>query len=149
MCTTSKHAGGIPPIAVLSIALAIISCSPCCGSPPEQSVTLVQGVGGYSGCSDTWLYEYTETNYGDDDSIYVHYNADGDFDRATLIRFDLAGKLPSGACIKSATLRLYQVLGLQHELLGLAHGRRVSPDERLDRGNRRPYGRELVVSARQ
>lgn len=108
MFAAYKRKGGVPPTFILAIALVLAFLSPCCGSPSEQTVTLVQGVGGYSGCTDTWLDESNEYNNGDDDDLYVRYDANYDYDRVTLIRFDLSGVLPSGACVKSATLRLYQ-----------------------------------------
>lgn len=99
-------AGALPAIVM---SLAILACATAANAgPTPQTITLRQGVNGYTGCSDTYLYESSENNYGDSDSIYVRYDANYYYDRVTLIRFDLSGQLPSGACIKSATLRLYQ-----------------------------------------
>lgn len=108
MFAASQRPGGLPPVLVLSIALVFIFLSPCCCSPVPQTITLTEGINGYYGVSDTYLYESSENNYGDSEDLYVRYDANYYYDRVTLIKFDLAGVLPSGACIKSATLRLYQ-----------------------------------------
>ncbi len=108
MFAKSTFARGIPRTIVYLTALYFALASTCWCSPPEQTVTLTQGVGGYSGCVSTWLNEAYELNYGNDTELYVRYDQNRNLDRVTLIYFDLAGKLPAGACVKSATLRLYQ-----------------------------------------
>ncbi|NLN75278.1 MAG: DNRLRE domain-containing protein [Armatimonadetes bacterium] len=108
MFAKTRHAGRISPVlAVLSVVVLVVAGS-CWGSPTEQTVTLVQGTDGYAGCVSTWLNEADELNHGDDTSLYVRFNQNNNLDRVTLIYFNLADKLPNGACVKSASLRLYQ-----------------------------------------
>lgn len=113
-CTKKRWVGMLEvkrfPRATARLA-ALIVCLIAVGAAAHSSVTtitLTQGVSGYAGCSDTYLYESTESNYGDSSYLYVRYDANYDYDHVTLIRFDLAGQIPSGAYVKSAKLRLYQ-----------------------------------------
>ena len=110
MCGSAKRIGGMVLACVISTVL--VSClSPCYGDPVAQTITLTQGVNGYYGGADTYLYQSTDSNFGDSNYLYVRYDSGHDYDHDTLIKFDLTGQLPSGACIKSATLRLYQYAG--------------------------------------
>lgn len=78
------------------------------------TVTLKQGVDGYTGCTDTYMdSDYPNSNYGE--LFYVHlYVRNNDPERSGLIRFDLSGRLPSDAVISSATLGLwvYQLIDM-------------------------------------
>ncbi len=97
-----------PHLTLLALALICASLGTALSSPTPQTITLKQGTGGYSGCTDTFLDQYAPNyNYGNsDEEFWVQKRTS--HDRTALIKFDLTGQLPSGACIKSATLRLYQ-----------------------------------------
>lgn len=72
---------------------------------PEQPTTLVlqQGLNGYTGASDTYLYQYMPTsNYAGLDLLQVT----GKRTHVVLLRFDLS-TIPANAVIDSATLELY------------------------------------------
>lgn len=82
------------------------------------SVMFQQGIDGYSGTRDTWVNEDAgNTSYGNNGTFEVDDDTDNSFfsdDRGQgLVRFDgiftdtgEAGKIPVGATIESATLRL-------------------------------------------
>lgn len=97
-------------LAILTMCVVVLSVGAVGADPTAQTITLTEGVSGYTGCSDTYIYENTESNYGDSTYLYIRYDANNDYDHITLIKYDLAGQLPTGACIKSATLRLYQYI---------------------------------------
>jgi len=73
---------------------------------------LKQGVDSYTGCSDTYIDVDSPTgNFGS--LWYMHmYMRSDDPERSLLLRFDLAGQIPSGSVIQSATLSvwLYQLV---------------------------------------
>ncbi|MBP6963998.1 MAG: DNRLRE domain-containing protein [Armatimonadetes bacterium] len=97
-----------PHLTLLALALLIASLSAAIAAPTPVTVTLRQGTSGYYGCTDTFLDQYNPNyNYGEsDEQFWVQKRTS--HDRTALIKFDLTGQIPSGACIKSATLRLYQ-----------------------------------------
>lgn len=97
-----------PHLTLLALVLACASLPSALATPAPVTVTLRQGTGGYSGCTDTFLYEYDPTyNYGNsDEQFWVQKRSS--HDKTALIRFDLTGQLPANACVKSAKLRLYQ-----------------------------------------
>ena len=98
-----------PHLILLALALMCANLPSALASPTPQTITLKQGTGGYSGCTDTFLDQYAPNyNYGNSDEEFWVQERGTTRDRTALIKFDLTGQLPSGACIKSATLRLYQ-----------------------------------------
>jgi len=67
------------------------------------SVTLQDGLNGYTGTTDTWLNsDYPTTNYGTIDQGHLQYNTQ---DRQ-LHRFDVSS-IPSNATVTSATISFY------------------------------------------
>jgi len=71
----------------------------------EVSVTLQQGVDGYSGAEDIHIYQYDPDNI--DDYYWQPQLKVGDKQRyAALLRFDLTG-IPADATVTRATLQLY------------------------------------------
>jgi len=69
----------------------------------ETTITLQQGASGYSGCSDTYIYQYApDAWYRWQDVLKVGYKQQN----AALIRFDLAS-IPTGATITEAALQIY------------------------------------------
>ncbi len=72
----------------------------------STTITLQNGVGGYAGTSDAWLdASQPRDNHGGAPSLQIRWN--NGRDDCALVRFDLAGKIPPGAAILSATLSLY------------------------------------------
>jgi hypothetical protein len=70
---------------------------------PSQVITLEQGVNGYSGAEDTYMYRYAPTtNYSSDTLLDVGYKQQWE----ALLRFDLSS-IPVGATIGGASLELY------------------------------------------
>ncbi|MGB9588618.1 MAG: DNRLRE domain-containing protein [Armatimonadota bacterium] len=93
----------------LCLVLALCSLLSAIGTQAqEQDYTLVlkQGVNGYYGTTDTYMYrDYPTTNYGTSYYIRVYRTADR-VDQNGLIKFDLSGQIPQGAVITSAILSL-------------------------------------------
>ncbi|MCP4594991.1 LamG-like jellyroll fold domain-containing protein, partial [Neptuniibacter sp.] len=66
---------------------------------------LQQGVDGYLGCEDTWLWDdNATTNYGDSDVMIVKW-AGADYNRTGLIRWDISS-IPDSATITSVRMDL-------------------------------------------
>lgn len=94
--------------ALLLLAVSLVFSRAALASATPVTLTLIQGVSSYAGCADTMLRElYPYENYGASTDMFWVRHRPG-YDRNILIRFDLTGQLPSGACIKQAKLRLYQ-----------------------------------------
>jgi hypothetical protein len=73
--------------------------------PPTITVTLQQGLNGYSGAEDTSIYKYDpDVSYYGDATIRVGQKQQW----ATLLRFNLSS-IPSNAVITRATLEIYAV----------------------------------------
>jgi hypothetical protein len=71
--------------------------------PPSQTITLQQGLNGYTAVTDTWINSYDPNlNFNGETKL----NVQGTEDIKTLVRFDLSS-IPTGATITSATLSLY------------------------------------------
>jgi hypothetical protein len=71
--------------------------------PVETTVTLQQGSDGYSGCQDTYVYQYApDTNYAGQDALKVGYKQQN----AGLLRFDVSS-IPADASVLTATLQVY------------------------------------------
>jgi len=71
---------------------------------PAATVTLTQGVHGYTGCADTYLNAFSDDrNYGSDQDLLVHHRSNP---RRTVIRFDQLPTLPHGYVIDAARLSL-------------------------------------------
>ncbi|MBC7233354.1 MAG: DNRLRE domain-containing protein [Chloroflexi bacterium] len=91
-------------------------------------VTLQQGLDGYKGCTDTYIYYYLpDSNFCDNPSLLLVAANRG----AILIRFDLT-KLPdsvvglnSDSHIHEATLYLYAVQGQANTVIGVYQPRRA------------------------
>lgn len=89
-------------ILVLTLAMAVLWAP----SLSAVTLTLQQGVNGYAGTTDAWLDESLETdNYGGAANLRIQYN-NGRSD-CVVLKFDLAGLIPSGSVIVSATLSLW------------------------------------------
>lgn len=86
--------------------LAMVALAPA----KADTVTLQNGLNGYSGCEDTAMYredeEQRKRNFGAKTNLSLKYHAAGDDDKAALIRFSNLG-IPAGRTISSAKLRLY------------------------------------------
>jgi hypothetical protein len=79
-------------------------------APPAlaTTITLQQGVNGYTGCTDAWLDEsLPRYNYGGSATLHCQWN-NGRSD-AVVLKFDLAGKIPPSNVVTSATLSLWYV----------------------------------------
>ncbi|HUT15109.1 MAG TPA: DNRLRE domain-containing protein, partial [Anaerolineae bacterium] len=69
----------------------------------EETVILQQGVDGYTGCTDTYIYQYApEANYCGLDVLKVGYKQQ----HAGFMRFDVSS-IPTDATITEATLKVY------------------------------------------
>ena len=69
-----------------------------------NTVVLQEGQGGYAGTTDVYIDRWTpDQNWGGIDWLMVTASED----RAGLVRFDLAGRVPQGSTITAATLELY------------------------------------------
>jgi len=96
------------------VAAAILVAGWCGGAVRATTITLIQGVNGYTGCTDTFIdAENPNTNYGE--QWYMHlYMSSHNPKRSELVKFDLSGQIPAGQTIVSATLGLwvYQVVDM-------------------------------------
>lgn len=93
-----------PPSAPTLTPTATPSPSPT-PSTGDVTVTLQQGVSGYSGTEDTFVYQYLpDTNYCEVDPLKVGYKQT----HAALLRFDLS-LIPSDALVTQARLNIYAV----------------------------------------
>jgi hypothetical protein len=72
------------------------------------TVTLQNGLNGYTGTTDAWLdASQARDNYGGAPDLHIRwYNGRDD---CVVLKFDLTGQIPQGAAIISATLSLYYV----------------------------------------
>jgi PKD repeat protein len=82
------------------------------GSPPPNSVTLMQGQNGYAGTTDTKIASaFPTTNFGNDNT----YELKGPNSIGLLVRFNIfardGGPVPDNATITSATLSFYKYWG--------------------------------------
>jgi hypothetical protein len=68
----------------------------------ETTISLQQGTSGYSGCQDTYIYQYADDSYRWQDLLTVGYRQR----YAAFLRFDLSA-IPSDAIVAQATLQLY------------------------------------------
>jgi predicted phosphodiesterase len=69
----------------------------------ETTITLQQGANGYSGCSDSYIYQYApDANYCWHDPFKIGYKQQ----YAALLHFDLS-PIPSNVTVAQATLQLY------------------------------------------
>jgi hypothetical protein len=83
-------------------------------STSAVTVVLKQGVDGYAGCSDTYIYYYNATsNFGSDTQMRLRANSGVEV-CSDLIRFDLDGAIPPGSAIQSATLSVCLYEGLNN-----------------------------------
>ena len=87
--------------------LVVLLVSTGMTSVVADTVTLQQGVDGYAGAKDVWLYADAETGNLGAHRIMVTRNEEGAKNSTALVSFDLSGKVPSNATIISATLKLY------------------------------------------
>jgi hypothetical protein len=90
---------------VLSAVLAL-----CAGTadaaPISTTLTLQNGLNGYTGTTDTWLAATAvRDNYGGAADLRIRWNSGRD--DCALLKFELTGKVPAGASILGATLSLY------------------------------------------
>ncbi|MBN2561006.1 MAG: DNRLRE domain-containing protein [Phycisphaerae bacterium] len=83
--------------------LVVLVCSPALGS---TTITLQQGLNGYTGTTDAWLDESLgRRNYGGDPELLVKWN--NGYSDDTVIKFDLTGRIPPNQRILSATLSFW------------------------------------------
>jgi hypothetical protein len=78
----------------------------------QVTVTLQQGLNGYTGSTDAWLWSgAADTNYGAETDWKMQFNTT----TATLLRFAIfqaeGGPVPNGATITAATLSVYKFNG--------------------------------------
>ena len=81
-------------------------------SPKEVSIVLQDGLNGYSGTQDTYLYYYYPSfNFGSADELVSGEGGGGSYNM--LVRYAIfqseGGAIPEGATINSATLSLYKL----------------------------------------
>jgi len=74
----------------------------------QETITLQQGLNGYTGTADSWLDEsLTRDNYGGSSLLRIQwYNGRND---VAVVRFELSGQIPPGARILWGTLWLWYV----------------------------------------
>jgi hypothetical protein len=82
----------------------------------DTTITLKNGLNGYSGTTDAWLEELSsgDDNHGGSQRFRLRWNGSYSGDPyghsdTTVLRFDLTGRIPTGQSIVSATLRCYYV----------------------------------------
>lgn len=85
---------------------ALVAVSLGASSLSATTVTLQQGLNGYTGCTDSWLDEsLTSDNYGGAPNLRIQWN-NGRSD-CVVLKFNLTGIIPPGSTILSATLSLW------------------------------------------
>lgn len=93
------------------------------GAQNTQEITYQQGVGGYSGCADTYIWSASNSaiNYGSDATFIVDNNASDD--RFALLRFsDIEATFPAGATLFGAALNLHIITeGISMEVYQLTN----------------------------
>ena len=99
-----------------STAVSITVDAASGGGGSGQSVTLQEGLGGYSGTRDAYIYEYHHgANFGA--RAYLTDKPTGSRDRV-FMRFAIfqseGGPVPDGATITSATLNMYKYSAYDH-----------------------------------
>jgi len=91
---------------LLVAGAALALCTPALAA---TTVTLQNGLDGYAGTADAWLdASQVRDNNGGAPDLHVQWN--NGRDDCVVLRFDLTGKVPSGAAIISATLSLYYMV---------------------------------------
>ncbi|MGC8826548.1 MAG: DNRLRE domain-containing protein, partial [Anaerolineae bacterium] len=108
---TATPTGATPTPTPTSTPTPTATATPTTGPTPTPTATpaptvicLQQGLGGYTGSIDTYLdIAYPNTNYGNGIKLY----AKTEDNTNVLVKFDLTGKLPAGAQVISATLKLF------------------------------------------
>jgi PKD repeat protein len=73
----------------------------------QTTVTLMQGVNGYAGTTDAWLWGATDTNRGTDELPMRSEDLDSAVLRFSIFQSE-GGPVPNGATITSAMLSLYK-----------------------------------------
>jgi len=92
-----------PPTATSTSTTVPATATPTTPAGSDTIVTLQQGVDGYSGVADTYVYLYAPNdNYAWGDALKVGYRQQ----YAGLLRFEL-GSIPYGATVTQATLQVY------------------------------------------
>lgn len=100
---TPTTAVATPTATATSTATAVPTATPTTPAGVETTVTLQQGLDGYAGAADTYIYQYAPgTNYYYGDQYKVGYKQQN----ATLLRFDLAS-IPASATVTQAVLQIY------------------------------------------
>jgi PKD repeat protein len=100
-------------IALLRIAILILSFVFATSAFAQSTVTLMQGQNGYTGTTDSWIVccSAASLNKGSDMALSIR----GETSNTGLIRFSIfqseGGPVPSGVTITSATLSLYKFGG--------------------------------------
>lgn len=93
-------------LATRLLVLACLAVVPIAPAFAVTTVTLQNGWNGYAGTADNWLAAgQAHDNHGGATDLRIRWN--NGRDDCALVRFDLTGKIPSGATILSATLSLY------------------------------------------
>ena len=97
-----KSGSGAPTPTQTSTPTPTTSPTP---SGAETTITLQQGSDGYSGCDDTYVFQYAaSSNYCASEQVKVGYKQQN----AGLMRFDLS-LIPTDAVVTQARLQLYAV----------------------------------------
>lgn len=93
-------------LATRLLAVACLLALTVAPAMASSTVVLQNGLNGYVGTTDNWLdASLTRDNYGAAPDLRVRWN--GGRSDCVLLRFDLAGRIPSGATILGATLSIY------------------------------------------
>ncbi|MGQ9518062.1 MAG: DNRLRE domain-containing protein [Anaerolineae bacterium] len=108
---TATPTGPTPTFTATPTPTPTVTQTPTVGATPTPTATvaptvicLQQGVGGYTGSVDTYIdLANPGTNFGNNIKLY----AKTEDNTSILVRFDLTGRLPAGAQVISATLKLF------------------------------------------